>query len=198
MKRESELDRNTELYKSLEELAALWRLKWDPKQINHALSLLDKEEGEIDITEFINQDGTLNNEKLAALKEEIYLSYKVIHSSSEIIENSIVIVDSGKSEQENSEDISDNTVESLFYVASFLYDVETRDAALGDLEERFEKWCSELGLKKAKRRLAGDIFDSLKEVVEDTLRKRGVQAIKAAGLYKLLRYFWDLYLSLSN
>lgn len=77
----------------------------------------------------------------------------------------------------------------LLLVAAFILPSDSRDAALGDMEEKYNKAFTRFGRKWAIRLMARDILCSIFSTLIHLTRKMLVAALKVIGIYEIYRRF---------
>lgn len=89
-------------------------------------------------------------------------------------------------DQDNKERLSLNT---LMFLGNLIFPRETRDAELGDLEERYNKNNSRFGSTRAKKILISDLCRSVVPHVGNFLRKCFGWLLKLVGVRMIIKFF---------
>jgi uncharacterized protein YhbP (UPF0306 family) len=74
------------------------------------------------------------------------------------------------------------SIDSLLYIAAFLYSPDERESALGDMNEKFTKWCGIFGSRKAKKLVIRDILASALPLLKGVMRSRTIKILSGRSL----------------
>jgi hypothetical protein len=91
--------------------------------------------------------------------------------------------------EQSQQAIEDKPPRYLLLVAAFVLPSDSRDAALGDMEEKYNESLTRFGRKWANRLMARDILCSISSKLISLTRKILIIALKVIGLYELYRRF---------
>lgn len=79
--------------------------------------------------------------------------------------------------------------DSALYLAAFLLDPASREAVLGDMEEKFHDCVKSFGAKKSIRILRRDVIISILVSVKEVCRSKMIRLLISVGVYKIYKYF---------